>query len=233
MNNLRSTIILAALILLCGPAFAVYSVGPLAYQALVSQVEEVAPVADPFLEELNRELDTRAAGTAQTSAPAPAQPVEQAPTNSSMYYLRVFSSLCLVVALILFIGYLMRRFGQRTPLLAGVDLGQVLGRVYLAKGATLYYVASGGRVLVIGVTNNAVSLVAEFDESAFDISEEAPYSEEAPQGHDTFLAQLRQSTSDMRGEIDAPVVDDEISSLREDIERLQLYLREESRELKE
>jgi len=97
-------------------------------------------------------------------------------------------------------------------------------------------------VLVIGVTQNATSLVAEFDASAFeeDMGEEGTPKEaeeakpratgERGQG---FLAQLKASTRNLRKEPttpEPPAADEEpdtdIDSLRDDILRLQKYLKD-------
>ena len=66
----------------------------------------------------------------------------------------------LIIAAILLLYAAARRFGKNSPLLAGASLGKILGRVYLSPKASLHYVETGGRVLLVGVTPTAMSLVA-------------------------------------------------------------------------
>ncbi|MDK1022001.1 MAG: flagellar biosynthetic protein FliO, partial [Candidatus Hydrogenedentes bacterium] len=80
--------------------------------------------------------------------------------------LRGFFVLCIVIALILIVYYGLWRWGKKVPLLAGASLGTVLGRIHLERGTTLHFLRTGGRVLIVGVNGNAVSLVADFDASA-------------------------------------------------------------------
>ena len=150
--------------------------------------------------------------------------------------LRGFFALCVVLALILFVYYGARRWGKKVPLLAGASLGSVLGRIHLERGTTLHFVRTGGRVLVVGVNGNAVSLVSDFDAAAFDSFESGPEEENEaapPFNPDSFLAQLQASSRAVGPGLEmeqTPVDDDEIAALRGDIQRLQRYLREESRE---
>jgi flagellar protein FliO/FliZ len=152
----------------------------------------------------------------------------------SMFYLllRGVAATAFVLGLILLLGYMARRFGGKSPLLAGAGLGSVIGRVYLAKGAALYYVRTGGRVLVVGVTNTTMSLVGEFDAAAFD-DEDAEMESRFPSepDPDAFLSQLRGSSSAMRSAEEGDFTGDmEIDSLKGDIRRLQSLLEEESHE---
>jgi flagellar biogenesis protein FliO len=195
------------------------------------------PQADAFMDQLNQEL-------AQDQSERDATDIDSTPESDSaplsMFYLllRGIAATAFVLGLILLLGYIARRFGGKSPLLAGVGLGSVIGRVYLAKGAALYYVRTGGRVLVVGVTNNTISLVGEFDAAAFDDedaelesrfpSEPEPELEPDP---DAFLSQLRGSSSAIRSAEEGDFTGDmEIDSLKGDIRRLQSLLEEESRE---
>lgn len=185
---------------------------------------------DPIIENTNAILDGAARRASETGPGAGG--ADGPGVGTTGYYLRVVAAVCVVVALILVLGYLMRRFGRNTPLLAGPDLAKTLGRVYLTKGATLHFVQTAGRVLVIGVTNQNVSLVAEFDATGFR-GERGEGAEQAGAFNpDAFLAHLRESSRTMseavQGEQDE--ADDDIAALRGDIQRLQQYLREETRE---
>ncbi len=147
---------------------------------------------------------------------------------------RMVVGLSVVLAMILILYYLARRYGKNMPALSGYQLGQVVGQVHLTRTATLHYVKSGGRILVIGVNDGGVNLVAEYDESAFATISGAP----PVQGQfdpDSFVDELKQQTAVMRGEDTLTnksevFQDDDISALRGDINRLQDYLQEENRE---
>lgn len=150
--------------------------------------------------------------------------------------LRAIFALCIVLALILLSYYGVRRWGKRVPLLAGSSLGSVLGRLHLERGTTLHFIRTAGRVLVVGVNGNSVSLVADFDAAQFASmdTQNAPAPEKGkPFNTDSFLAQLQASSQAIRPSAqagDEAVDEDEIAVLRGDIQRLQRYLREESRE---
>ena len=192
-----------------------------------------APQADKFLQKLNRrgaeDRAERGGANGDSTAEGDSDPL---PLSMISMLLRGVGATALVLGLIVLFGYLARRFGRKSPLLAGVDLGSVMGRVYLAKGASLYYVRTGGRILVIGVTNNAISLVSEFDATAFGDEEAEPESKIQPESApDAFLSQLRSSTSAIRSAEEGEFTGDmEVDSLKGDIRRLQSLIEEESRE---
>lgn len=149
--------------------------------------------------------------------------------------LRMIAALCVVLALIFICYYAIRRFGKKIPIIGGRQLGQVIGQLHLTRDATLHYVRTGGRVLIISVSSEGVSLVAEFSESAFDqeLGETVEHGGFAPE---QFVAELKeQSAAYQTGTSgdDSPVEDDDMAVLRGDIHRLQEYLQEETREPKE
>jgi hypothetical protein len=118
-------------------------------------------------------------------------------------------------------------------MLAGPNLGRVLGRVYLDKGTALHFVRIGDRVLVVGVNGNAISTVGEFNASTFDSGNAAPSAraQSEPFNPDSFLAELRERSLELKeSAIVSPSEEDEIAALRGDIQRLQRYLRDENRE---
>jgi len=155
-------------------------------------------------------------------------------TRDSLWraFSRMISALAFVLALILGLYYLTRRFGTKVPVLAGAQLGKVLGKIYLSKDAALHFVQAGGRVLLVGVTPGGVQLVAEFDQSTFDANSEGGQELEDIDP-EKFLAHLNQQTSDFNLNKEPDTTDDDISALRSDIRRLQGYLQEEAREPKE
>lgn len=216
--SLAAIAALAAAVTIAPVATALPSATPVIALHVLAQQE----TADPFLEQVNAELGRQ---DAEPESQSPAAP--ETDTRSAFYYLRVFSALCLVIALILAVGYAVRRAAGRTPLLAGSELGRVLGRLYLNRNTTLFFIETGGQVLLIGVTGQSVSTLGQFDASVFREEEaETPSSDFDPE---SFLAQLNASSESMR-HAHAPREEDDMMSLRRDIQRLQDYLREESRE---
>jgi flagellar biogenesis protein FliO len=141
----------------------------------------------------------------------------------------VLAVLLFLCAVIILLGYAVRRFGRRTPFLAGSDLGTVLGKVYLGPRASLHHVRSGGRVLVLGVTQNSVQLVTEFDESEFDsVAEEAD--SEANAGAN-FLQELQSRVAGAeKAQPRVAEADEGIASLRGELQRLQQHLGKSGRE---
>ena len=152
------------------------------------------------------------------------------PEHGWRYYAtRSVIGLLVVCGGIILTGRLLRKYGKQSPLLAGQRLGTVMGKVHLGPRMALHYVKTGERVLVIGTTPNSISLVAEFDSGAFDTAEEpsTPHAAETARPA-SFLDQLHTQADKLRAQ-PAPV-DDELASLRSDIQRLQLYLRENARD---
>ena len=186
-----------------------------------------------FIGRINDELDSGSTeGDSDEEGPFASSVVP----GAVIKMLRMVFALCVVIALILFVYYGVRRWGKKVPLFAGASLGTVLGRIHLERGTTLHFVRTGGRVLIVGVNGNAVSLVSDFDAAAFESFEEVPEEENKvaqPFNPDSFLAQLQASSQAMGPGLEMEqthVDDDEIAALRGDIQRLQRYLREESRE---
>lgn len=191
---------------------------------VVQQIVAQQETSDPLLAEVNAELN-------RLEAEAPPPAVSAGPAEASrgwLYYLRALSALCLIIAAILALGYAARRVGSRTPLLAGRELGRVLGRLYLSRMATLYFVETGGKVLVVGVAGQTMATLGEFDAQVFSSADENE--DERPAfDAESFLSQLEASSRGLRREPSGRE-DDDMHSLRKDIERLQDYLKDESRE---
>lgn len=142
--------------------------------------------------------------------------------------LRTIASLCVVLALIVAALWLVRRLGRNTPMLAGVELGQLAGKVYLSPRVCLHYVRTGGKMLIIGVTPNSMSLIAEFDETAFPSTPEAaPAQSPAPETRraESFLGELQASLrAQEQPTSSGPSEEAELDALRRDVQRLQQYL---------
>jgi len=171
--------------------------------------------------------------TAAVETPAPET---WSPLETTM---RAVFGLLVVLALLFVLAWLAKRFGRNSPLLAGNNLGRVMGKIYLSPRASLHFVRAGDRILVVGVTANSVSPVAEFDADAFETSgaESAPGESGAPQSEtETFLAQFKASLNKIAQASPAKTADTtpeeeeaEIAALREDVQRLQRYLQESAR----
>ena len=202
--------------------------------------EEIDPAAMQKTRETAAQMDTRREG-AGGAAPAPAE--SRAERSLLEYSLRGAAALFAVLALIFLVAYFAKRMGRRTPLLAGGDLARVLGKVYLAPRVSLHFVRTGGKVLAIGVTQNTISLVAEFDASAFQLEaaergNAATATGEAPE---SFLTQLRTYAQGVRAqsvraqsvrkdkETASDTNEEDLAALRADIQRLQEYLKENFR----
>jgi len=136
--------------------------------------------------------------------------------------------LLVICGVILGLGYLAKRFGGRTPLLAGAGMGKPLGRLYLDPKVVLHFVETGGRVLVIGVTQGSIALITEFQADQFrDASTSVDASPGAPGGDaQDFLSALRRQEWE-REASDAP---EDLESLRGDLQRLKEFLRESQRD---
>jgi len=138
----------------------------------------------------------------------------------------------IVLALILALYYLTRKFGKRVPIFAGSQLGEVMGQIHITRESSLHFVRTGGRVLLVGVNPNSMSLIAEFDASTFDSLETAAPSAKGLFNPDSFLAHLKAKSAELssaKSDEQLMPEDDDITALRGDIHRLQEYLREESR----
>ena len=193
---------------------------------------------DLIMDEVNRELDARRGA----ASPSPEETADEGPPGVTAYsLLKTFAWLLVVVATILLIYYFMQRRTSGGKLLSGGRLGTVLGRIYLNPRVCLHYVRTGGKVLVVGQSQNALSLIAEFPEEEFASVREGQGGEEDEeetpgQGKD-FFAQLRASLARMGGRSEEETQDsetsleeDDIAALRGDIHRLQEYLRDTTRE---
>jgi len=181
---------------------------------------------------LYKELDAiegGAAAEAESTTPTP-------PRSTGRALLQSIIATCAVIAMILILQYLIKRFGKRTPLLAGVSLGQVMGKLHLTPKASLVFVRVKDRVLVLGLTPNEVSRVAEYDAAMFtDESSPLPVESAIPKTQQqAFLNELKKAQTTLAA-TEAPVTssdanDDWVASMRKDLERFQQNLEEFSRD---
>jgi flagellar biogenesis protein FliO len=164
--------------------------------------------------------------------------------HPAIVYIKGLSALCVVLALILILGYVLKRYGKKNALFAAPSLGQPMGNVYLAPRVSVHFLRTGGKVLLIGVTQNAIARLAEFDAETFDHESfsNVPEKNAAPARNPAdFLSQLKSHIYEiesgekptngnaLKTKPTAGADDDaDIASLRNDIERLQKYLKENS-----
>jgi len=181
---------------------------------------------------LDQELDTAGAQNATAPGAAPAAGATPAASGRSAgeSMARGIAATCVVVALILVCYYLANRYGRKNPLLAGSALGRILGRVHLSPKAELYFVRVKDRVLVVGVTPNEVSRVAEFDAIAFEEAQPAPapqIARPATQQPSAFAQELHAQSAP---EPTASAVSDELAALKAELDKARQYFRETSGE---
>ena len=156
-----------------------------------------------------------------------------------MSVLKAISGLCFILFLIWLTAYLFKRFAKHTPLLAGSTLGTPLGKICLGPRTYLHYVRTARRVLVIAVSPNTTSLIAEFDEAEFDgeIVEPRPRVPKtglpdlgapvSPKPAASFRDQLQAGLTEIKTSgSNHAVEDDEIAALHDDVRRLQRLLQE-------
>lgn len=138
---------------------------------------------------------------------------------------KAMAALCLVIALILALTVAVKKLGRKTGL-GAASLAKPLGRVYLAPRTALHFVETGGKVLVIGATQNAISLLASFDAAEF----HAYFEQEKPgaAGADNqFINQLRATLQDIKKNPKASEEGDrDLAALRNEVQRLQRNIQE-------
>lgn len=179
--------------------------------------EEFKPAPDPVLSQLQ--------SLYEPAAPASSPPPAAEGRGTAYYALRAFGTLAFLLGIIVVLGYLAKRLGARTPALAGLRLGQVLGRVYLTPKASLHFVKTGGRVLVVGVTPSGLHLLTEFEAAAFEAQLQQGAVLPADDGGPDFSEYLRAARRPAAVE-----QDDDLANLRGEIQRLGEFLREAERD---
>lgn len=138
-------------------------------------------------------------------------------------------ALCLTLVLFLLLFAAVKRWGQKTPLLAGQQLARVIGRVGLSPQASLHFVQTNGEVLVIGVTQQNVSLIRTFDASDFEAPVEVAALSSPKAAADpamNFLTQLKESRAALGVEA---VVDEDLDQLKGELQRLKQYFQDSTR----
>lgn len=175
-------------------------------------------------QKVQEEIDKGRDAGGQTAAPTATDTTPAQGPSTGMSFLRGIVALCVVLALILVCYYLVNRYGQKSPLFAGSTLGKILGRVHLSPKAELYFVKVKDRVLVVGVTQNGISRVAEFDADMFEDLQPgaAPIGQPAPQQL-SFANELRSQT---KPEPTPSAVSEELAALRAELDKARQFFRE-------
>lgn len=167
---------------------------------------------------------------AAANAPAPSGGDAGSSRDTSLMWSLV--RVCVTLAILLGLVYLVQRyrgrilgFLGRAKLIAPAELGQVLGRVPLSPKASLYFVRTGGHVLIVGVTDSHIALLTELAEG--ELAADALPADEAPADpvqQPAFLRELRGRMGS--GAAAKPVSERDIAELRSEVERLQKYIAE-------
>jgi len=255
--NFRPWLLVAVFLLgACGAAHGQEAtVTPVPEAAVVpSPAEAPAPVADELMQKLKQvgeEMEKDAAAAvpearasesrlAGTGGGAP-EPAGRADTPGFVRNaLRALGSLLLVLALIVGLTYLLKRYGRKSALFSGAALGKVLGKIHLAPRVSIHFVETGGKVLVLGVNSSTVSTLATFEALEFNAVLEAaareaePKGEAVPRRDENFLAELRSVMQDMEGKpnprqtggFSASGDARELAALRGEVQRLQRRLQD-------
>lgn len=187
--------------------------------------------ADEQMQAIGREMD---AGNETASPASSAQQSQDTgisqTTGTGTSVIRSIAALSFVLALILAIYYVLNKYGKKSPLFAGSSLGTILGRVYLSPKAELHFVRVRDRVLVIGVTANGISRVAEFSAALFEETQRA----ELPAHVDLPAPEISPFAQELRAQSDPEptqrAVSEEIASLRAELDKARQYFRETSGE---
>jgi flagellar biogenesis protein FliO len=200
--------------------------------ATVDEAETAPEIVDPVVADIGAEM-------AEQDASEQAEPTEATPEgivaeenplpSPARSAAQALVALSFTLILILLIYAAARRWGKRTPLLAGQQLARVIGRVGLSPQASLHFVQTNGEVLVIGVTQQQVSLLRTFDANDFGTPADAPVEirPDAPnEPAASFMNQLKASRAAMGLEA---AVDEDLDQLKGELQRLKQYFQDSTR----
>jgi flagellar biogenesis protein FliO len=205
----------------------------------VNDDEGEAQEADEVIDEIGKAWDENTSASTDDDGTAASPPAGSDSADAegldgdlppgSFAILRSVAALCATLALFLLLLYAFKRWGRRTPLLAGHSLGTVLGRISLSPQASVHFVRIQNEVLVIGVTQHSVNLLRTMDTELFEPEEtDLPTVDAGGAEPADFLSQLRLSQASM--EESASGVDEELDNLKGDLQRLKQYFQESTRD---
>ncbi len=153
--------------------------------------------------------------------------------NSSWiyYFFRTVIALIFVIGLILVLLGGLRYFSRKTY--SGVkSIGRIVGALYLSPRSKIYYVHSAGKVFLLGISGDRMSLLFTFPEDEFFAS--VSNEEDTSFQQKTFSKVLEdvETRLQSRASSEKPEfvenIDDELASLKANIQRLQQAIREET-----
>ena len=154
--------------------------------------------------------------------------------SPGLSFIRVISIVLFLCGLMVMAVYVSKKYGGKGSILTGQQLGKVVGQIRISPKASLVYVETGGRILILGLTQQNVSLVSEFDADSFDAMTNTEVVAQTSPQVSGFLEQLKQRQAALQKPAVEPPpspttqrpMDDELESLRGDIERLQEFLKD-------
>lgn len=178
--------------------------------------KDVVPTsgAPEYWQDFTREL--RSMPTADVGgAPAATLPAHGA-TSATFGLVRTLAALVVVLALLVLTLYGLKRWmGAASPTSYGTQ-GQILSRLYLTPKIALYFVRVGPKVLVLSLGPTGATFLCEMSYTDFVSGSEVAQREKfAP----VLEAYLQSPASD---------ANESLSVLRQEVERLQRQIREES-----
>jgi len=153
-------------------------------------------------------------------------------TSWIYYFFRMVIALIFVVGLILVLLGGLRYFSQRTY--QGIkSIGKIVGVLYLSPRTRIYYVQSAGKVFMLGLSGDQMSLLFTFPEDEFfavvaseDVTDSVPSPKTFSKVLEDVETRIHSHATSGDSEI-AENIDDEIVSLKANIQRLQQEIREE------
>lgn len=183
---------------------------------------DVAPDMAGILDAVGAEME-KAEGTAAAAAQTPAKATLE-PKSGLASLLQGIYALVIVLLLIGAAYALLMRLRRHAPMLGGGEFASVVGRLHLDTRFALHFVRVGDKVLLLGVTAQNINILEAFDAATFNL-EHTKAMPEVESQHD-FMDHLRASTHALNPMTPGGADDEEIVSLRGDIERLKRYLEE-------
>jgi len=88
----------------------------------------------------------------------------QEPVISPFSYIKVFFMLVLVVAIILFSVWLLKKVTPQFNRSSNSGMIKILSTFWLGPKKALYLIQVAGKIMLIGVTDQSISLISEFSD---------------------------------------------------------------------
>lgn len=154
-------------------------------------------------------------------------------TSWIYYFFRTLVALIFVIGLILVLLGVLRYFSNKTY--RGIkSIGKIVGVLYLSPRTKIYYVQSAGKVFVLGVSGDRINLLFVFPEDEFfasianeDITDSSYPQKTFSKVLDDVETRIQSQSASKMPEV-SENIDDELASLKANIQRLQQAIREET-----